>query len=39
MYYVSYRQTVALGHVENDVDELNSRVGGANRRARKLLGK
>ncbi|XP_078178190.1 SNAP25 homologous protein SNAP32-like [Carex rostrata] len=33
------RGTVALGHVENDVDELNSRVGGANRRARKLLGK
>ncbi|KAJ3674290.1 hypothetical protein LUZ60_004906 [Juncus effusus] len=33
------RQTVALGHTENDIDELNFRVRGANVRTRKLLGK
>ncbi|CAI9096489.1 OLC1v1032651C1 [Oldenlandia corymbosa var. corymbosa] len=33
------RQNKALDHLSDDVDELNSRVKGANQRARKLLGK
>ncbi|KAL8529442.1 hypothetical protein ACS0TY_006755 [Phlomoides rotata] len=33
------RQTKALDHVEDDVDELNYRVKGANVRTRRLLGK
>ncbi|EEF47800.1 SNAP25 homologous protein SNAP33 [Ricinus communis] len=33
------RQTKALDHVQDDVDELNSRVRGANQRGRRLLGK
>lgn len=33
------RQNKALDHLEDDVDELNSRVKGANQRARRLLGK
>lgn len=33
------RQNKALDHLEDDVDELNSRVKGANRRARHLVGK
>lgn len=34
-----YRQNKALDHVEDDVDELNFRVKGANQRTRRLLGK
>ncbi|KAM6572006.1 hypothetical protein CsatA_016086 [Cannabis sativa] len=33
------RQNKALDHVSDDVDELNSRVKGANQRARRLIGK
>ncbi|CAA0820880.1 SNAP25 homologous protein SNAP33 [Striga hermonthica] len=33
------RQNKALSHVEDDVDELNFRVKGANQRTRRLLGK
>lgn len=33
------RQNKALDHLQDDVDELNSRVKGANQRARHLLGK
>jgi len=33
------RQNKALDHLGDDVDELNSRVKGANQRARRLLGK
>lgn len=33
------RQTKALDHVQDDVDELNIRVKGANQRTRRLLGK
>lgn len=33
------RQNKALDHLHDDVDELNSRVKGANQRARRLLGK
>lgn len=33
------RQNKALDHLSDDVDELNSRVKGANQRARRLLGK
>ncbi|KAK4252496.1 hypothetical protein QN277_014489 [Acacia crassicarpa] len=33
------RHNKALGHMENDVDELNYRVKGANQRGRRLLGK
>ncbi|KAM7484413.1 hypothetical protein LguiA_000422 [Lonicera macranthoides] len=33
------RQNKALDHLQEDVDELNSRVKGANQRARKLLNK
>lgn len=33
------RQNEAMGHVQQDVDVLNTRVLGANRRARRLLGK
>ncbi|GAV79205.1 SNARE domain-containing protein [Cephalotus follicularis] len=33
------RQNKALDHFNDDVDELNSRVKGANQRARRLLGK
>ncbi|KAL7114915.1 hypothetical protein ACP275_04G151000 [Erythranthe tilingii] len=33
------RQNKALDHVEDDVDELNFRVQGANQRTRRLLGK
>ncbi|XP_057953156.1 SNAP25 homologous protein SNAP33-like [Malania oleifera] len=33
------RQTNALDHVQDDVDELNFRVKGANQRGRRLLGK
>ncbi|XP_062221126.1 SNAP25 homologous protein SNAP33-like [Phragmites australis] len=33
------RQNEALDHLQDDVDELNSRVKGANQRARKLVGK
>ncbi|KAL6508911.1 SNAP25 protein snap33 [Orobanche hederae] len=33
------RQNKALDHVQDDVDELNFRVRGANQRTRHLLGK
>ncbi|KAK6133880.1 hypothetical protein DH2020_032370 [Rehmannia glutinosa] len=33
------RQNKALDHLQDDVDELNSRVKGANQRARRLVGK
>lgn len=33
------RQNKALDHLSDDIDELNSRVKGANQRARKLVGK
>lgn len=33
------RQNEAMGHVQHDVEVLNTRVLGANRRARRLLGK
>ena len=33
------RQNKALDHLSDDVDELNSRVKGANQRTRRLLGK
>ncbi|KAL3654289.1 putative SNAP25 protein snap30 [Castilleja foliolosa] len=33
------KQNKALDHLQDDVDELNSRVKGANQRARKLVGK
>lgn len=33
------RQNKSLDHLDADVDELNSRVKGANQRARHLLGK
>lgn len=33
------RQTNSLDHLQNDVDELNYRVRGANQRGRRLLGK
>lgn len=33
------RQNTALGYMHNDVDELGSRVKGANQRGRRLLGK
>ena len=34
-----FRQNEALDHLQGDVDELNSRVKGANQRARKLAAK
>ena len=34
-----FRQNEALDHLQDDVDELNSRVKGANQRARKLAAK
>lgn len=37
--FYQYRQNKALDHVEDDVDELNFRVKGANQRTRRLLGK
>lgn len=33
------RHNKALGHLDDDVDELNFRVKGANQRARRLMGK
>jgi hypothetical protein len=34
-----FRQNEALDNLQGDVDELNSRVKGANQRARKLVAK
>lgn len=34
-----YRHNKALNPIQDDVDELNYRVKGANQRARRLLGK
>jgi len=34
-----YRQNKALNPLEDDIDELNDRVRGANQRTRRLLGK
>jgi len=39
MYCDNCRQNKALDHLGDDVDEMNSRVKGANQRARKLVDK
>jgi synaptosomal-associated protein 25 len=36
---IHFRQNKALDDLQGDVDELNSRVKGANQRARKLIEK